>query len=199
MTQMAFENVCLKSFQGCAYGADLGKNFGAMPILLDHLFYACNLPRDSVEAWQVDTMIRMGMGVFYHDNLLYTLWGYIHKHKKELKAFSRLVAINGDLMKKTVLTTAILMTLSTAAMAERQVYSPYPQPTFYDSENTQAAGQAMPEQRYYQPNQRMIYPGREQYGDNFGTIPRHPGDYRDAVDRGTWTGGGVGSRSFDIR
>jgi hypothetical protein len=46
----------------------------------------------------------------------------------------------------------------------------------------------------------MIYPGREQYGENYGSIPRHPGDYRDAVDRGSWSGGGdAGARSFDIR
>ncbi|MFA5591795.1 MAG: hypothetical protein WC989_00580 [Micavibrio sp.] len=44
-----------------------------------------------------------------------------------------------------------------------------------------------------------IYPGREAYGRGFGPIPRHPGDYRDAVDRGQWTGGGsVGARSFSI-
>ncbi len=107
-------------------------------------------------------------------------------------------------MKKTVLMTAILMTVSAgSAMAESQVYNPYstnPGYYSYNSPNVQSAQQALTnQQRYEQPNTYMIYPGREQYGQNYGSIPRHPGDYRDAVDRGSWSGGGSGSRSFDIR
>lgn len=103
-------------------------------------------------------------------------------------------------MKKLVLMTTAMMALSTAAFAqsrEQQIYSAYPQPTFSDNaaQQTQA----------YSPQQmgtRRIYPGREAYGRDFGPLTRHPGDYRDAVDRGQWTGGGIGSspgaRSFSI-
>jgi len=46
---------------------------------------------------------------------------------------------------------------------------------------------------------RRIYPGREAYGRDFGPLTRHPGDYRDAVDRGQWpAGGSVGGRNFSI-
>jgi hypothetical protein len=110
-------------------------------------------------------------------------------------------------MKKTVLMTVILMTVilmsvSGAALAEQQTYSRYGDATNYAMQNQMNAQQAAGQQAQvysHQPNSYMVYPGREQYGENFGPIPRHPGDYRDAVDRGTWSGGGDASRSFDIR
>jgi hypothetical protein len=105
-------------------------------------------------------------------------------------------------MKNTVLMmTAILICLSGIARAEQQTYSRFGDATNYMAQNQQVAQQNVQQQRYGNtPNTYMVYPGREQYGQNFGHIPRHPGDYRDAVDRGSWSGGGeVGSRSFDIR
>lgn len=103
-------------------------------------------------------------------------------------------------MKNTVLMTIALMTVSGVALAEQQTYSRYGQATNYAAQNSQMPqpvyGQ---QQQYQQPNQYMIYPGREEYGTSYGRIPRHPGDYRDAVDRGSWSGGGDASRSFDIR
>lgn len=105
-------------------------------------------------------------------------------------------------MKKTVLMTVILMGVSGVALAEQQTYSRYGVATDYAMQNQFDAQQAASQQSQMynqQPNTYMVYPGREQYGENFGSIPRHPGDYRDAVDRGTWTGGGDASRSFDIR
>jgi len=103
-------------------------------------------------------------------------------------------------MKTIILTAASLLALSTAALAqsgEQQTYSPYGygRPNFQQQEavqrdnyvESQAAGT------------RRIYPGREAYGRDFGPLTRHPGDYRDAVDRGQWNaGGGVGSRNFSI-
>ncbi len=103
-------------------------------------------------------------------------------------------------MKKIVLMTGILMSVSSAAMAERQTYSRYPTSTFATDPAIQQAQQQQAPQSYEEPNTYRTYPGREQYGEHFGAIPRHPGDYKDAVDRGSWTGGGsVGARSFDIR
>ena len=104
-------------------------------------------------------------------------------------------------MKQTLLMTAILTTLSAgSAMAEQQVYSPYGQATNYAAQNAYQAQEAIQAQQPQPQNTYMIYPGREQYGQRYGSIPRHPGDYRDAVDRGSWSGGGnVGARSFDIR
>lgn len=94
-------------------------------------------------------------------------------------------------MKKILWMTVLAMTLSTAAMAdEQQVYSPYPQPTFGNDSQGASAGQSAGGQSSAPQNQYMVYPGREQYGDRYGYIPRHPGDYRDAVDRGQWEGGG---------
>lgn len=105
-------------------------------------------------------------------------------------------------MTKIVLLTAtVLIALSAPALAEKrwnpyskgnQVYNPYD------------IGNMAANQQQFQPNTYRVYPGREQYGQSFGSIPRHPGDYRDAVDRGSWSGGGVGSggvgsRSFDVR
>lgn len=90
-------------------------------------------------------------------------------------------------MKNILIMTGILMSVSLPSMAqEQQVYSPYPQPSFSNSSDGGAVayGQAQ------NPNQYMVYPGREQYGQRYGYMPRHPGDYRDAVDRGSWTGGG---------
>jgi len=121
----------------------------------------------------------------------------MHKEKMELKSLSCLGGSRkGKTMKKLILMTVILMGVSGTAMAERQVYLPYPQPSFANDPQAQQ----MVYQQRQTPNTYMVYPGREQYGQNYGAIPRHPGDYRDAVDRGTWTGGGVPARrSFDIR
>jgi len=101
-------------------------------------------------------------------------------------------------MKKFILTVAIVMGVSTEASAqsrEQQVYSPYPQRTFTEVYGQQVQPQAIQQQRI---GTRRVYPGREIYGTNFGPLPRHPGDYRDAVDRGQWSGGGTGQRSFSI-
>ena len=93
--------------------------------------------------------------------------------------------------------TALTITAGTAhaQQREQQVFSPYPQPSIVYSQEPVAAGRApSPSQNRY-----MVYPGRENYGDRYGYIPRHPGDYRDAVDRGQWEGGGGASmprRSF---
>jgi hypothetical protein len=90
-------------------------------------------------------------------------------------------------MNKMILMMGLILAVSAPAMAqERQVYSPYPQPTFQNSTD----GGAMAYQYQQTPNHYMVYPGREQYGQRYGYMPRHPGDYRDAVDRGSWTGGG---------
>lgn len=103
-------------------------------------------------------------------------------------------------MKFVLMTTAVL-TVSTAAFAqsrEQQVYNPYgaPQPVF--SEGTVQTMDGY--QQSQQVGTRRIYPGREAYGRDFGPLTRHPGDYRDAVDRGQWPAGGgnVGARAFSI-
>lgn len=103
-------------------------------------------------------------------------------------------------MKKIILMTTAAMAVSTAAFAqsrEQQVYVPYgtPQPVF--SEQTVQTMDA--QQQSQQMGARRVYPGREAYGRDFGPLTRHPGDYRDAVDRGQWPAGGeVGARSFSI-
>lgn len=109
-------------------------------------------------------------------------------------------------MKKTVLMMTAILTLgaSGAAMAESQIYSPYSTDPNHYSYNSAATRATANQPRYQQPNTYMVYPGREHYGQNFGPMPRHPGDYRDAIDRGAWAGGGggvggAGNRSFDIR
>ena len=88
-------------------------------------------------------------------------------------------------MKKALLMTAALMVVSGAGEArERQVYSPYPQANFnYDDS---ASSNVSPQAIAPQAGEGRLYPGREGYGREFGPIPRHPGDYRDAVDRGAW-------------
>lgn len=101
-------------------------------------------------------------------------------------------------MKKILMMTVVLTGFSGAAMAqERQVYSAYPTPTFTQEVVREVQQEQAQVQRV---GTRRVYPGRELYGRDFGPIPRHPGDYRDAVDRGAWTGGGngAGSRSFSI-
>ncbi len=86
-----------------------------------------------------------------------------------------------------VFAAAFIAILPFSAQAqERQTYNPYAAPSgaYGASPNgyqTQSQGMG----------QYRVYPGRETYGDNFGYIPRHPGDYRDAVDRGQWEGGGA--------
>ncbi len=100
-------------------------------------------------------------------------------------------------MKKLIAITVVLSGLSGAAMAqEQQVYNPYTMPpAMIDPAAGQIQEQVYEEQ---QVGTRRVYPGREIYGRDFGPMPRHPGDYRDAVDRGQWRGGDVGSRSFSI-
>ncbi len=101
-------------------------------------------------------------------------------------------------MRFIVLVSALVVSALNAAQAqqsEQQVFYPYAQPA-YLSEAPQTAAQ---QQAPTNPNRYMVYPGREQYGQDYGYIPRHPGDYRDAVDRGQWEGGGGASmprRSF---
>jgi hypothetical protein len=103
-------------------------------------------------------------------------------------------------MKMIVLAAAGLMALSTTALAqsgEQQTYSIYgsARPNFQQQENAQMNSYAESQQ----VGSRRIYPGREAYGRDFGPLTRHPGDYRDAVDRGQWpAGGNVGSRNFSI-
>ncbi len=103
-------------------------------------------------------------------------------------------------MKKLMMITALAMAVSTGALAqsrEQQVYNPYgsPQPVFSEQANQAVDAQ----QQVQQVGTRRIYPGREIYGRDFGPLTRHPGDYRDAVDRGQWPAGGdVGARSFSI-
>lgn len=103
-------------------------------------------------------------------------------------------------MKTIILTAAALLALSIPAFAqsgEQQTYSIYGagRPNFQQQENAQM-------NNYIDSRQvgsRRIYPGREAYGRDFGPLTRHPGDYRDAVDRGQWpSGGNVGSRNFSI-
>lgn len=110
-------------------------------------------------------------------------------------------------MKKTVLMMTVILTVgaSGAARAESQIYNPYSNnPAEYGYNNAASRSMAGQGRFHQQPNGYMVYPGRESYGQNFGPIPRHPGDYRDAIDRGSWSGGGggiggAGNRSFDIR
>lgn len=100
-------------------------------------------------------------------------------------------------MKKLAVMILAIVAISTAARAEQQVYNPYRTPNLVDP--------AVEEVREEQANIQQIgtlrvYPGREAYGRRFGPIPRHPGDYRDAVDRGSWASGKsqVGARAFSI-
>lgn len=106
-------------------------------------------------------------------------------------------------MNKSILIAAgILMAVSGAARAESQIYSPYGVATNYAAQTTPQIFNDPAAQPAPAANSYMVYPGREEYGDRFGRIPRHPGDYRDAVDRGSWPSGGgeaAGSRAFDIR
>lgn len=91
-------------------------------------------------------------------------------------------------MTKLITTMAFIMTFAAPALAESQIYYPnnltnYPG----DAVPAQVSAQSQEEQI---PNTYRVYPGREQYGDAYGYLPHHPGDYRDAVDRGQWEGGG---------
>ncbi len=98
-------------------------------------------------------------------------------------------------MKKLVMIAVLILTVPSAAHADRQVYGRNPRGAIVDQQELLAARQAQLMQQQ-QIGTKRVYPGREAYGTNFGPMPRHPGDYRDAVDRGTWTGGGGGQRSF---
>jgi hypothetical protein len=101
-------------------------------------------------------------------------------------------------MKKLILMTTAIMAVSTGSFAqsrEQQTYSQYPQPVFSDM----GAQQEVQQESGYEVGTRRVYPGREAYGRDFGPLTRHPGDYRDAVDRGQWpVGGMIGARSFSI-
>lgn len=103
---------------------------------------------------------------------------------------------------KKYLAAALAVLLACPATARAQEYY-YPQQNFSSDGNVaqvapQAGGYMQPAETYGGPNNYRIYPGREYYGDNFGPIPRHPGDYRDALDRGSWSGrgGNTGSSNF---
>lgn len=101
-------------------------------------------------------------------------------------------------MKRFLIVIAVLMGVSAPAFAqsrEQQIYSPYtPTNSTVRQYEQNVDAQQIGAQR--------VYPGREAYGRDFGPLTRHPGDYRDAVDRGQWSGGGgfsqPGSRSFSI-
>ena len=100
-------------------------------------------------------------------------------------------------MKATfVFIVSIILSSGAVQAQEQQVYNPFA-PTAYQSAAKQQSQQQNIETQ--QIGARRVYPGREIYGDEFGPMPRHPGDYRDAVERGQWTGGGqAGARSFPI-
>ena len=102
---------------------------------------------------------------------------------------------------KMIAFAALMLALSAAETSaqsnEQQVYSIYSanRPNFQQQEVQD--GQDF--QSTSQMGTRRIYPGREAYGREFGPLTRHPGDYRDAVDRGQWpAGGSVGGRNFSI-
>jgi hypothetical protein len=103
-------------------------------------------------------------------------------------------------MKLIMLTAGLLALFTADALAqsnEQQVYSIYStgRPNFQQQEVQQMRNY----QDTTQMGSRRIYPGREAYGREFGPLTRHPGDYRDAVDRGQWPAGGtVGGRNFSI-
>lgn len=101
-------------------------------------------------------------------------------------------------MKFAVPAVIALIALPLSAQAqsrEQQVYPRYPNVVFVEP----AAGQMVEEQLEAQEMGTLrTYPGREVYGTRFGPIPRHPGDYRDAVDRGQWNAGRSGQRAFSI-
>lgn len=90
-------------------------------------------------------------------------------------------------MKKAIAAIAVLLSVSAPSMAQEQQVYPYypslPPPTYAPAPPPSA------QELYTDAHRNRIYPGREMYGDEFGPIPHHPGDYRDAVDRGQWTGG----------
>jgi hypothetical protein len=133
---------------------------------------------------------------------IYTHGGYVRKSKNELKPHKIVFFVDvfwreRQAMKHRIILLALIIFSSGAVQArEQQVYNPYAPPVY------QSAGQQQSQQYQYEAQQigtRRVYPGREIYGDEFGPMPRHPGDYRDAVDRGSWTGGGqAGARSFSI-
>lgn len=71
---MAFQYAGLQSLDGGANGAELGQDFRAIPVFLDHFFDARNLPGDAVDAWQIGQMARMIVGFLVHKSILYP-WG----------------------------------------------------------------------------------------------------------------------------
>lgn len=100
-------------------------------------------------------------------------------------------------MKKLAAMIFAMLAMTGAAHAEQQIYNPYRTPNLVDP----AVQEVREEQADIQQIGTLrVYPGREAYGRHFGPIPRHPGDYRDAVDRGAWVSGKtqVGVRSFNI-
>lgn len=104
-------------------------------------------------------------------------------------------------MRAIILAVAALTLFATDASAqndERQIYSIY---TRQASPNLQQQEiqQMQDYQQEYRMGSRRVYPGRENYGRDFGPLTRHPGDYRDAVDRGQWPAGGpAGGRNFSV-
>ncbi len=112
--------------------------------------------------------------------------------------FPPLIVRKGIEMKKhmVVLVAAIVvMAPANARAQESQVYNPYPPTNFVDPNGVaqvapQAGGMyAQQVESYQNPPRYRVYPGRERYGQGFGPIPRHPGDYRDALDRGQFSSG----------
>ncbi len=106
---------------------------------------------------------------------------------------------------KTFLLTIAAMAVAVPAFAqerEQQVYYPYKQAAeigVYEARIQSQQAQMAFERSLQRPGTGRIYPGREMMGTQFGPIPRHPGDYRDAVDRGSWAGGGsAGARTFSL-
>lgn len=94
-------------------------------------------------------------------------------------------------MTRFILTTALIAGFAMPAFAqEQQVYSPYAMSNSGGDYNGSALAQQYGTVQQQAPNTYRVYPGRENYGENFGYMTRHPGDYRDAVDRGQWEGGG---------
>lgn len=110
-------------------------------------------------------------------------------------------------MKTALLTIAVLFTAVPAFAQEReqQVYYPYKQAAeigVYEARIENQQAQMSFERSLQRQGTGRIYPGRERYGTQYGPIPRHPGDYKDAVDRGSWSGGGgggqPGTRAFSL-
>lgn len=99
---------------------------------------------------------------------------------------------------KHLLTALVILTafsdIAAAQSREQQVYYPYALAV----RTTAAEEQIQTNQQAQNMGTLRVYPGREAYVNHFGPLPRHPGDYRDAVDRGQWGTRSAGSRSFSV-